>query len=775
MESPPFGRYTPKSKKRVFVGSSSSVMDPEVVEIKLPALISQSSDSKKLKQKEVNHHEIIDIDIDEDSSDLMIIDEKVDRHKGKAIKNVSDGYFNYQAKDAVTNNHASPTTAVNLESLDGFPSSKSFAPGVHSSINIDGFVSDLSYDDDDNTDIYSDDFMDDDEYAILQAHFDNVDIPPGVEAPIPWLPVSARSKKKSSSTANISSYVNKQTQPIDLSLNQWFPEPAQFKAGPTSVNGTSSQIQVDAVSQLPKLESSSSWLYPEAGQIKKKPNPFAASTYSSSLTQMGTANHSTGLEQSTALQFLGPTQRKKMPTSANGSHNSETQLDNLDAVNFLPEWTTWGSPSPVGVGMKKPASKSSSSHSSFHAQTGSLKMLPGAEQFPYWWPSPPISSISNKEPSFMGDPAFFNFYDPFDPAHIVPEEDADYSLVLDHAGSPKSANATAAGSSAISSETIPNRGKGRNKDDILNKFLLFKQFDTVQDHSDHHYSCNGSSHTQPSKNWAKKIQEEWKILEKDLPDTISVRVYETRIDLLRAVIVGAEGTPYHDGLFFFDVFFPVDYPNAPPLVHYRSGGLRLNPNLYDNGKVCLSLLNTWSGDQNEKWIPGLSTMLQVLVSIQGLILNAKPFFNEPGFACMSGSASGEKRSLQYNENTFILSLKTMLYSMKKPPRHFEDFVLGHFCKHAHDILVACKAYMDGAQVGCLVKGGVQDVDEGDKSCSKRFKDNLAVFNNLLVKTFTNIGATGCEKFLTKEPEKPPPPERLNRRAGKSLKGVIIAS
>ncbi|RVW71938.1 putative ubiquitin-conjugating enzyme E2 26 [Vitis vinifera] len=107
--------------------------------------------------------------------------------------------------------------------------------------------------------------------------------------------------------------------------------------------------------------------------------------------------------------------------------------------------------------------------------------------------------------------------------------------------------------------------------------------------------------------------------------------------------------------------------------------------------------------------------------------------------------------------------------------HFEDFVLGHFCKHAHDILVACKAYMDGAQVGCLVKGGVQDVDEGDKSCSKRFKDNLAVFNNLLVKAFTNIGATGCEKFLTKEPEKPPPPERLNRRAGKSLKGVIIAS
>ena len=84
--------------------------------------------------------------------------------------------------------------------------------------------------------------------------------------------------------------------------------------------------------------------------------------------------------------------------------------------------------------------------------------------------------------------------------------------------------------------------------------------------------------------------------------------------------------------------------------------------------MCLSLLNTWSGDRNEKWLPGTSTMLQVLVSIQGLILNTKPYFNEPGFASMSGSAAGEKRSLQYNESTFILSLQTMMYSIKRPPK-----------------------------------------------------------------------------------------------------------
>ena len=103
-------------------------------------------------------------------------------------------------------------------------------------------------------------------------------------------------------------------------------------------------------------------------------------------------------------------------------------------------------------------------------------------------------------------------------------------------------------------------------------------------------------------------------------------------------------------------------------MHYHSSGLIINPNLRYDGKVCLSLLNTWSGGKNEKWTPGVSTMLQVLVSIQGLVLNAKPYFNEPGFAHSRGSANGEYQSMIYNESTLIYSLKTMVYTMKNPPK-----------------------------------------------------------------------------------------------------------
>ena len=79
------------------------------------------------------------------------------------------------------------------------------------------------------------------------------------------------------------------------------------------------------------------------------------------------------------------------------------------------------------------------------------------------------------------------------------------------------------------------------------------------------------------------------------------------------------------------------------LVYYHSGGLRLNPNMYESGKVCLNILNTWTGKGNEVWNPTSSNILQIFVSIQRLVLNAKPYFNEPGYEKQNGSVEGEKK------------------------------------------------------------------------------------------------------------------------------------
>lgn len=50
-------------------------------------------------------------------------------------------------------------------------------------------------------------------------------------------------------------------------------------------------------------------------------------------------------------------------------------------------------------------------------------------------------------------------------------------------------------------------------------------------------------------------------------ESIYVRIYEERMDLLRAAVIGAPGTPYHDGLFFFDIYLPPEYPHEPPVSY----------------------------------------------------------------------------------------------------------------------------------------------------------------------------------------------------------------
>ncbi|XP_076951510.1 putative ubiquitin-conjugating enzyme E2 24 [Bidens hawaiensis] len=274
-----------------------------------------------------------------------------------------------------------------------------------------------------------------------------------------------------------------------------------------------------------------------------------------------------------------------------------------------------------------------------------------------------------------------------------------------------------------------------------------RQFDMVNDCLNHHFVDSpekSSLSSQVRKSWLKKVQQEWNILANDLPETIYVRVFEERMDLIRAAIVGAPETPYHDCLFFFDIFLPPEYPYEPPMVHYDSGGLRVNPNLYESGRVCLSLLNTWTGTGTETWNPNGSTILQVLLSLQALVLNKNPYFNEAGYDQQIGSPEGEKNSGSYNENAFLMSCKSMLYILHKPPKHFEALVEEHFSKRCVHILRACKAYLEGVSVGCALGGACFEL-EGRVGNSTGFKIMLSKLVPKLVEAFKAKGFD-CGEF-----------------------------
>ena len=94
-----------------------------------------------------------------------------------------------------------------------------------------------------------------------------------------------------------------------------------------------------------------------------------------------------------------------------------------------------------------------------------------------------------------------------------------------------------------------------------------------------------------------------------------------------ALIIGTTDTPYFGGNYFFEFEYPYDYPHSPPKVKYCTNGnrVRFNPNLYTCGKVCVSLLNTWRGEQ---WT-SCQTISTVLLTLCTLLCE-NPLLNEPG-------------------------------------------------------------------------------------------------------------------------------------------------
>ena len=170
---------------------------------------------------------------------------------------------------------------------------------------------------------------------------------------------------------------------------------------------------------------------------------------------------------------------------------------------------------------------------------------------------------------------------------------------------------------------------------------------------------------------------------------IFCRALESDLSRLRVMLTGPLDTPYAAGCFLFDIELH-DYPNKAPhvkLITTGGGRVRFNPNLYNCGKVCLSLLGTWSGPG---WQPKKSTLLQVLISIQGLILVPDPYFNEPSFEGARGTPRGKKPSDDYNRNLYAHTLHYgVLEMMQHGQQRFPEFfpaMQRHFAFHRDFLL-----------------------------------------------------------------------------------------
>jgi len=206
-----------------------------------------------------------------------------------------------------------------------------------------------------------------------------------------------------------------------------------------------------------------------------------------------------------------------------------------------------------------------------------------------------------------------------------------------------------------------------------------------------HFVAEANSSTEMTvKGRMKRLITELASLRADLPFGIFVRHGESRLDVMKILIIGPKGTPYDGGIFEFDLLCPADYPQRPPNVQFRTtGGGRygLNPNLYSNGKVCLSLLGTWKG---EPWNPKQSTILQVLVSIQAMIFCEHPFCNEPGRENLDKTP----QSNVYNQGIRAMTARfgILNWAQGKHAAIWKDVVEQYLKQNGDEILQTVKAW-----------------------------------------------------------------------------------
>ncbi|GBP68238.1 Baculoviral IAP repeat-containing protein 6 [Eumeta japonica] len=192
----------------------------------------------------------------------------------------------------------------------------------------------------------------------------------------------------------------------------------------------------------------------------------------------------------------------------------------------------------------------------------------------------------------------------------------------------------------------------------------------------------------------KRLAQEAATLSTSLPlsysSSVFVRTDTDRLDVMKVLITGPSDTPYANGCFVLDVYFPAEYPATPMLINLETTGrhsVRFNPNLYNDGKVCLSVLNTWHGRPEEKWNAHTSSFLQVLVSIQSLILVPEPYFNEPGYERSRGTRVGNNASLEYNSNIYQACVRwAMLDHLRNPSACFKEVIQAHFWMKRNEIM-----------------------------------------------------------------------------------------
>ena len=175
---------------------------------------------------------------------------------------------------------------------------------------------------------------------------------------------------------------------------------------------------------------------------------------------------------------------------------------------------------------------------------------------------------------------------------------------------------------------------------------------------------------------SRRIMGDLRELLKDPLYEVFIHFDESDINQMIVMIRGQEG-PYEFCQFLFHIRFSDDYPMTPPILKFCSsdGRTRLNPNLYIEGKVCLSILGTWQGDP---WT-SVMTIKTVILSIMALVMTSEPLRNEPGM-----ESSPADKIETYNQIVEYASLNILVNQIESPSEMFAPLLKNMKAQYIRD-------------------------------------------------------------------------------------------
>ena len=151
---------------------------------------------------------------------------------------------------------------------------------------------------------------------------------------------------------------------------------------------------------------------------------------------------------------------------------------------------------------------------------------------------------------------------------------------------------------------------------------------------------------------------------------------ESNMQRISAIIKGPHDSVYRHKFIRLEFNIPHNYPHSPPQVFFvNHDGVRIHPNMYEDGRCCSTILNTWGDSIFEKWTSsmGIETILLTFHSF----LDNHPYTYEPG-----GKDDPTYTVFVKHQSWYTCLLRYLQFETKEL---FKNFMTNYLITHFEDI------------------------------------------------------------------------------------------